>query len=275
LAAAAQNIQQVRRVVPPKYLPALVRWRLDKLWTDPAFRQMQEGQMRFLLEHTERAGEVPELAYAYAEYTMLRNYLRWHPKPILNQRVRGAEWLTTARDPDRPVILSFMHHHRYEGMFASLARNGAPCHILALPAVIGPDVEIGMRQHIRLVANGGTLVPASGGTDAIAAQLRPGMIMAIASDVPGRTPVTFLGRRVLASFGAARIATMTNSQVVLARHRRDADGPYIEVDEPLEPRDFAKPAELLDEMLRRHGEAVLDWPEALDTPRARWGIIDE
>ena len=100
-------------------------------------------------------------------------------------------------------------------------------------------------------------------------------ILGIASDVPGRTPVTFLGRRVVGSFGAPRMATTTNSPVVLVTARRDAGGSYLQLDPPLEPADFADPGALLDEMLRRHGEAILAWPEALESPLARFGALEE
>jgi lauroyl/myristoyl acyltransferase len=273
--AAANSVQQIRRVIPVAALPGLIGRRVDRLWNNEAYRLVQEQQMRFLLEHTERAHEVPALARAYAASAMMRGYLRYHPHALTRLEVRGADVLTARRDPGRSIVLSFLHHHRYDGLFPSLAHVGAPCHILTLPLVLAPAAPAAYKQHIRVVRRGGTIVPATGGTPAIIATLRPGMTLAIASDVPGHTPVTFLGRRVLASFGAARIATTTNSQVVLATHRRDErGGAYIQVDEPLEPSDFAGPQELLDEMLRRHGEAVLAWPEEFDTPRSRWGIID-
>ncbi|MEO6884870.1 MAG: hypothetical protein ABI232_01105 [Jatrophihabitantaceae bacterium] len=230
--------------------------------------------MRFLLDHTERAPEIPALARGYSEQMMLRAYLRWHRHSITRQRVRGIEWLTTRRDQSRGVVLSFMHHNRYDGLFASLARVGAPCLVLTAPEVLRPDTDPALKQHVRVVGHLGQVMAATGGTEAIAEMLRPGVTLAIASDVPGHTPVTFLGRRVLASFGAARIATLTNSPVVLVTVRRDARGSYLQLEQPLEPKDFASPGELLDEMLNRHSEAVLDWPEALDVPTARWGIVE-
>jgi lauroyl/myristoyl acyltransferase len=270
-----QNVQQVRRLVPARYVPAAVRPRLDRLWRDPDFRRSMEEQMRFLLEHTERAPEIPQLAHAYAEQMMVRAHMRWHPGVITRQRVRGIEWLTTRRDPGRSVILSFTHHHRYEGMFGSLARLGAPTQIVVTPAITRPEAGIAFQQHMRVARRGGEIVQTQGGTETLAALLGPGQTMSIAPDFPGRTPVTFLGRRVLGSFGTPRLATMTNSQVVLATHRRDGDGPYVQIHEPLEPGDYAGPTELLDDILRRHGEAILAWPEALESPTARFGELVE
>jgi hypothetical protein len=62
---------------------------------------------------------------------------------------------------------------------------------------------------------------------------------------------------------------------VLVTARRDEAGPYLRVHEPLEPSDYAGPGELLDDILLRHGEAVLAWPEAFEVPWARFGHIDE
>jgi lauroyl/myristoyl acyltransferase len=266
------QLQQVRRLVPARLLPRLVRWRLDRLWADPDFRREQEVHMEFLLEHTDRGAEVPELAYRYTEQMMLRAHTRWHPRLINRQRIQGIEWLTTSRDPTRGVVLSFMHHGQYDGMFASLERVGVHCHALAAPGIMGWQAGSVLSQHRRVVASGATLVPAGSGTDVIAAMLGPGVTLAIACDVPGRTPVTFLGHKVLGSFGTARIATLTNSPVVLATARRDAEGPYIHIDAPIEPSDYDDPGDLLAEILRRHEGPILAWPEAAEGPAARWGV---
>jgi lauroyl/myristoyl acyltransferase len=275
VAEAAQNIEQVRRLLPARYVPVVVRRRLDKLWTNADFRRVQEDQMRFLLEHTPRADEIPQLARAYAEQMMVRSFLRWHPRYITRQRVHGIERLTTERDPARSIILSFTHHHRYDGMFGSVARLGAPSQILITPEIARPEAGIAFAQHLRVAGRGGPIIEAVGGTSTIAELLRPGALVALAPDFPGHTPVTFLGRRVLGSFGTARLASMTNSQVVLVTHRRDEAGPYVQIEAPLEPSHYDDPGELLGEILRRHGEAILDWPEALESPRARFGALEE
>jgi lauroyl/myristoyl acyltransferase len=276
MAKAIDLREYSKRVVPLRYIDSVVERRVGRLWDNEQYRAMQELQMRYLLEHTERADEVPDLARKFAEYALMRTYLRWHPAPVRHQPVRDIEWLTTRRDPDRSIILNFMHHGLYEGLFTSLRNAGAPITILGTPKLLGSETPTGLKQHMKLVREGNPYITATGGLDHIQAKVRPGMTMAIASDVPGRTEVTFLGRRVLSSFGAALIASNTNSQVVIATARRDDDGNgYIQIHEPLEPKSFTEPMDLLHEMLRQHGEAVLAWPEAVDMPRARWGIVEE
>lgn len=268
--------EHLRRLVPQHKIPEVVERKLAKLWENPDFRALQERQMRYLLEFTDRADEVPTLAREFARFSITRLYQRWHPDPISNHRVEGIEWLTTKRDPERSVILSFMHHGWYEGLFVSVKRAGAPVTILALPSVMGSGAPTAMRQHIRVVRQENEMIPASGGVKEIQAQLRPGMTMAIAADVPGHTELKWLGRRVRGPIGHAVIAHRSNSPVVIATaHPTDGVGEVVRLHEPLEPGDFGEPMDLLEAILRRQEEAVLAWPEAFEMPRARWGIIEE
>ncbi len=277
LSALADNAQRLRALVPVRLVPALVKRRLDRVWTAyPEYRAQQEDAMRFLLEHTERAPEIPELAYRHAEQMLLRSFLRWHPRLVARQPVRGIEWLTTKRDQSRGVVLSFAHHNWYDGLWGSLVHAGAPrCMAVMARELMEGEAGMAYKQHWKLIDMGADSVPATAGTEAIVALLQPGATVAIASDVPGRTPVTFLGRKVLGSFGAARIATLADSPVVLVTSWRDETGHHLLVDEPLDPRDFDKPEDLLDAILRRHGEAVLAWPEVTEAPRARFSEVGE
>jgi len=268
------QVQRVRSLIPLRALPGIARRRLDTLWQDEAFRSSMEAEMQFLLEHTERAGEIPEISRRYAEFALLRGYRRWHPGHLSRQPVAGIEWLTTQRDPGRGVVLSFLHHAQYDGMFPSLARQGAGVHTVVAPEAFDPASPVQLRQHFKVAGlmPTTTLVSTTVGSAGLAALLEQGAILGIASDVAGRTPVQFLGRELLASFGAARLAVQTNSPVVLVTsHQRPEGSPSLQVHEPIEPGDFADPADLLAEIMRRHEPAVLAWPEAFDSPYARLG----
>jgi lauroyl/myristoyl acyltransferase len=267
--------EQVRRVVPLRMIPSVVRRRVDQVWEVPAIREGAEEQMRWLLEFTDRAPEIPQLARGYLEQMMLRYYLRWHPRVIFRQRVEGVEWITTKRDPSRAAVVSFMHHGNYHGFFASARRAGAPIDVVMSPDILDRHSSAGFRQYGRLILAGSpnTLV-AGVGIERIAEAMRPGVNMGIATDVPSRTEVTFLGRRGRGAFGAARIAHLTDSLVVPLTLHRDASGSFLRFDEPIDPRDHAGPEELQEAMLRHHEPVILAWPEALDAPKARFAPLD-
>jgi lauroyl/myristoyl acyltransferase len=269
------SVQTVRRVIPARLVPAFVRRRLDQVWEVAQFRADAEDEMHYLLDRTDRASEVGELAYGYAEQMMLRTYMRWHPRAITRQPVRGIEWLTSRRDLDRGVVLNFAHHHRYDGLFASLARHGPQLTTVAAPEVLDAPPGSALHQHARVVGMGSRMVRSTVGTDGLADLLRQGEIVAIASDFPGRTELSFLGRRVLGSFGATRLAEMTNSPVVVVTTERDPTGSHLQVHPPLEPSDYPDAGALLDDVMARHAAAVLAWPEAFDGPRTRFGIVED
>lgn len=274
LASALQQIHQVRRLVPPGLVPVVVQRRLERLWQNADYRAMQEAEMEFLLGKSERAGEVPQLAYDYTEQMLIRSFMRWHPGVITHQRIKGLDILTD-RDRSRGTILSFMHHHRYEAMFAAIVNAGGPRSTMVVSeAITRPEAGAALQQHIRVARRGGDLVNAEVGTKGLAARLIPGAVLGLAIDFPGRTEVEFLGRRVLAPSGTPRLAAMTDSPIILLTHRRDEQGPYVQVHEPIEPSDYTDTPHLLVELLDRHAEAILAWPEALESPTARFGRID-
>lgn len=275
VAAAANQAQNVRRAVPLNLAHRLVTRRVERLWEDPGFRTAQEHDMEQLIGATERAGEVPELARAYTEHMLSRTFSRWHPSVVTRQRVQGIERIT-GRDQSRGAILSFTHHHWYDGLFGSVVHAGGPSmKIVITQEIARPEAGPQWAQHLRVASRGGEFLLAESGTQELAKELQPGVVMAIAADFPGRSPVTFLGRQVLAPFGTPRLATLTDSPVFLVTQRRDAAGPYIQVEDPLDPRDLSDPVELLQEVMRRHGEAILDWPEAIEAAGARFGRIEE
>jgi lauroyl/myristoyl acyltransferase len=268
------QVQHVRSLIPVSALPALAKRRVDALYQDDAFRASQEAEMQFLLENTERAGEIPELSRAYTEFALLRGYRRWHPRHLTHQPVSGLEWLTTKRDPDRGVLLSFLHHAQYDGMFSSLGRQGVEMQAVVAPEAFDPATDVQLRQHYKVVAShkAVTLIPTSVGSAGLADVLKQKQVLAIASDVAGGTAVQFLGRELRCASGAPRFAIQTNSPVVIATSHRQEDGsPRIQVHEPIEPGDFSEPADLLAEIMRRHEPAVLAWPEAFDSPYGRLG----
>lgn len=275
MSSLRDRVQEIRRFIPLNLQLAMARRRVDSLWADAGYRELMEANMRFLVEHTERAAEIPELAKAYAIFDVQRNYRRWRPKHLITQPVHGIEWLTTRRDPDRGVVLSFMHHGQYDGLMGSIARHGVAMHGVAHPGAFDPDAPAAIRQHFKVcsMVPGCTLVNAGDGAGKLVEHLEQKAVLALASDVAGRTHVTFLGREMLGSFGAARVAVQTNAPVVhLTSHPDGRGGSFFRLHEPLEPGDFAGPEELLTEILLRHEPAVLAWPEAYDSPYGRLAI---
>jgi lauroyl/myristoyl acyltransferase len=265
----------VRGMLPAPGMTAVVAARTSLAWRRPAVQEDALAQMRFVLEHTQPGADIEAAARAYVRYQARRGELRWHPALINRLPVQGLEHLTAAKDRGRGVVLSFMHHAHYEGGFASIARLGVPCHMVVYPYMLRDDAPVWLKQHIRVgTSNGGVPVSADVGTEGLVDLLGQGAVLAIASDVPGHTPMRFFGRDVVGSFGAVRLAAATGSPLVVMTSELGTGGLTVRLHEPLDPAGFGSARELLDVILPIHEAAQVAWPEAIDIPLSRWGTAD-
>lgn len=261
----------VRRATPPLLVPAVVRLRTRRVVASRAAVATARLHMRFLLERTRPDLSIEDAAERYLEWMAWRDELRWHPRSITCQPVTGLEHLAEVREG---AVLSFMHHGQYDGVFASLARSGVRLNIVANPRHLDSSAPAWLRQQIRLVAHGGSaIIPVTAGSQEMTDRLVAGSIVAIASDVAGRTPISFAGRQVLGSAGAARIAWSAGRPVVvMTSHPGVATRTRLHLHEPLHPADFASAEALLAALLEVHESAVLAWPEAHDQPSRRFAV---
>lgn len=273
--SAEETAARLRARVPRLLLPALVAARTRLAWRHRSVREDARAQMRFLLEGTRLDADFEAVARAYVRYQVRRGELRWHPELLTSLRVEGIDHLLAARARGRGVVLNFVHHGYYDGAFPSIARLGVRSHMVVYPYMLETDAPTWLRQHVKVaLINGGTAISAAVGTDGLLDLLRHGEVLALASDVPGRTPLRFAGREVLGSFGAARLATVAKAPVVVMTSEEDAAGPVIRLHERLDPADFATPQALLERMLAIHESVLLRWPEATDIPLSRWGTAE-
>jgi lauroyl/myristoyl acyltransferase len=267
-------VETARKILPAALVPWVVRTRARRAHRNPLIRHQARLQMEFLLARTRPDADLDEVARRHIEHETWRSELRWHPR-MMRQRVEGAELLREyTADSGRGVVVSWMHH----GMDAgdSLAHAGLRFTIVAHRNWFEPDTPRWMRQGLRVNSAGQDVISVAEGSAGIKKRLAAGAAVVLSLDVPGRTEVTFAGRRVLGTSGAARIATEMDVPVVLWTSHRDADGrPYQKLSEPIEPRDFGSVEELLAELLRRHEKVVLDWPEAVQWSSRRWTLLDE
>jgi lauroyl/myristoyl acyltransferase len=188
-------------------------------------------------------------------------------------RVEGIEPLRPYLDSRRGLMISAMHHGHWD---TSLAGAGLRPHIIAHRNWFEQTSPYWMKRALRVSAREYEFVNVAEGSGEILRRLDAGATVMLTLDVPGHSPATFAGRRVLGSAGAARLAAKAGVPVLTLTHHRDEQGrPFVRLGEPLEPADFGSVEELLAELIRRHEETILDWPEALQWPVRRWHFVDE
>jgi lauroyl/myristoyl acyltransferase len=255
------------------------RYRTDRWWaTDPRARDDARLQMRFLVGR-EPGADLDALAKDYMYETFKREELGWRPWLTSRFAVDGEQWLRDAQAAGNGAILNFAHHGHYGGIFASLGRLGFRTHVATDSWFLYQQRSdyVGMvgRRHLALISsNGSQPFDVAGSYPHMRDLLEAGETVGIASDLPGNTQASFLGRPVKVASGAARLALDTGAPIVIVTTRRHRWGQRVTVEEPIRPEDFTDFRVLLGEILRRHEPAVRAWPAAFERPLRHFAPVE-
>jgi lauroyl/myristoyl acyltransferase len=196
--------------------------------------------------------------------------LMWRPWLLERMPVEGLEGLQGI-EPGRGVVFPAPHFGPLVGM-AALPRYVGPIHAAVGEHQVGDEVPAGYNgyqvEQVRRYMRECDFVPvrAMGSARTFTQVLRDGGRVMLNIDVPGKTPVQFLGKTVELMNDTARLAQSTDSVVVpvvpLPRGRKW----YLHVAEPIDPRTFSSWEDLLQAVVDAVGELVLRAPEYLENP---------
>ncbi|MBJ7357709.1 MAG: hypothetical protein JHD21_10125 [Nocardioides sp.] len=265
---------RVRAHVPAAAIPPLVRLRTARDLRSPRVLAQARAHMEFLVGQARPHADLDALAREYVAWNRWRIETRWHHDRFLPAvRMEGVEHLAAGH---AGAVVNFLHHGPFERLGLSLARHGQHLHMMMAPWFFADRVPPHLHQHRLITERGCSVFSSEEGSDGVRRRLADGQLVSLATDMPGSTPVTFLGRELLGTFGAARLAHETDRPVLVVTSHRDESGePCFRVHEPLTPDRFADPHALLRAMLARHEPAVLAWPAAYEEPRSKWGTPAE
>ena len=198
----------------------LVRRRIRKAKADQVAVGVARRQMEFLLAETRPDADLDAVALRHLEQVVWRRELRWRPPVITKQAVTGVEHLTEVRGAHGGLVVCFLHHGRYEGVFAALKNaGGPPVTTVGHPMMFDPAIPDYLAANLRLGKMGSTPVPVTLGYTGLRDLVLDGHTLGIAVDLPGSTRVRFVGRDLRCASGAARIAHETGTPVVLVLPR--------------------------------------------------------
>lgn len=271
--SALQTVASVaRRTVPAAAVPSLVRARTRRALRDPDEMATARHHMGFLLGAARPEADVEAAARRYLAWTRWRGEARLHDEIVHRpQRFEGLEHLRRCADG---ALVSFVHHGSYDGAFATYNRAGFPLHPIFRQSSLAADAPAFIRRHVEVVAAHAHVFGSDEGMAGIVERLRRGKLVAVGSDVAGSTPVRFVGRDLRVASGVARAAFTTGKPVVVVTAHHDEDGdafqPFLRAHPPLRAPDFDDFRALLQHVLTIHERAVLDWPEAYESPATYW-----
>ena len=248
--------------------------RTAKTLASPRMWAIALEEMTLLLGEVASPEEIADLAARYLEFAVYELELRWHPKRAMDQRVEGVEHVLAARELGRGVVVSFVHHAFYAGMFGAIRRAGIEHATVVRPGALNWYERPRQRQNFLLFRRGGPLINVREGTAGMAKRLATGQVVVVATDVPGSSTVTFAGREVACSSGAIWAARETKSPIVAVDAYRTSDGHVVRFSAPWYPDDFESTQEILETVVAHHEEAILQWPEATLSPTMTWASAD-
>lgn len=269
----------VRRATPTAAVPVLVRRRTTKALASPTELAEARRQMEFLVGVQAPDTDLDALVERYVRLMKWRGEARWHPEKLLvHQEVEGVEHFRAVRgEPgaEKGVLISFSHHGFYDGVFPSLDRHGVPCQAVVTPTMFDGTAPAWMAQQYRCGMLGAGMVNADLGVRGFVSLLEEGAVLGIATDVPDKTRMTFLGREVRGAFGIAYIAHKFGFPIVqvTASPVPDVDGHPSNrwtMWPAILPAEHDGPRAILEQVVSRLETAVAAWPEGYDQPLKRW-----
>lgn len=268
----ARSSVRLRRLVPaPLAMAALdLGQRLD-VRRNPTRLDAARAAMDAVVGGTERDGDAEKLALRHLRAWSHGWEVMWRPWLLRRMPVVGAETLT-AVEPGRGIVFTTVHF----GPLMATARLpelvGGPVHMAVgehLVAPVGPRGYNGYQnEQVRRVLRecGFVAVRAAGSAGALSDVLAGGGRVLLNLDVPGKTPIRFLGKPVEVMSGTGKLAERTDSVVVPVLALPHGRRWRLHLGAPIDPRDFDTWDELLQTAATAVEELVLQAPEYLETP---------
>jgi hypothetical protein len=269
--ARARASVGLRRLVPaPVAMAALDLAQRIAVRRNPARLDAARATMDAVVGGTALEADVERLAFRHLCAWSHGWELMWRPWLLRGMPVVGADALAGI-EPGRGIVFSTVHLGPLVGVAQLPELLGAPVHVAVGDHQV-VDVPRGyngyqIEQLRRLLRDCGfSPVLAAGSARTFTRVLQAGGRVLLNLDVPGKTPVRFLGKPVELMSGTARLAMSTDSVVVplvaLPHGRRW----QLHLGAPIDPREFDAWDELLQATATAVEEFVLQAPEYLETP---------
>jgi lauroyl/myristoyl acyltransferase len=216
----------LRRLVPaPLAMAALDLGQRLAVFRNPARLDAARAAMEAVVGGTALEGDLDSLAFRHLCAWARGWELMWRPWLLQKMPIEGLEALDGI-EPGRGIIFSAPHFGPLMGMAALPAVVG-PVHGAVGEYMVAAEAPAGYNgyqtEQVRRVIRRSGFVPvrAMGSAKTFTSVLHNGGRVVLNLDVPGRTPVQFLGKTVELMSGTARLAASTDAVVATARAEVD------------------------------------------------------
>src|SRR4051794_34237749 len=273
--------ETMHRLVPaPLAMAALDLGQRLAVRRRPGRLDLGRAAMEAVVGGTEHEGALDRLAFRHLCAASRSWELMWRPWLLAKMPVVGGEPLRDI-EPGRGIVFSAPHFGPLIGM-APLPRIVGPIHTAVGEHMVAPDAPAGyngyQNEQVRKVLrdNGFRLVRAVGSARTFTEVLKDGGRVLINLDVPGKTPVRFLGKTVEMMSGTARLAAGTDALVVPVVPLPEGRKWSLHLGAPLDPRAYGTWEELLQATVSSAEKLILRAPEYLENPlrESGWAVAN-
>jgi lauroyl/myristoyl acyltransferase len=265
----------LRRLLPTPLVVRRAERRGRAVWEQvPAERRYALATMEAIVAGTPREHELEELARESLVESKANTAIYWQPWRVPELDDASARRLDDALSGTRGILISPCHTGPYfNSLWVMPPRARVP--FVASGAFWFEDPshdQWGRRLARWRQQNVSVCIPARGSFALLLELLKIGQVVLVYYDMPGHRETYFLGKPAMLADGCARLAVEADALVLPIRSRREGPIKWLDIAEPLDPRDFSGVDELHSRLGQLHERWILEFPQAMDDPRGfGWG----
>jgi lauroyl/myristoyl acyltransferase len=261
----------LRRLLPTRLVVERALRRGQAIWEQsPKARTGAEAAVEAIVAGTRRAHERTELAREHLIESEADRALFWQPWPTARVDAQSSARVRAVVGGSRGVLLSACHFGPYYRTMSVFAAHGRRPYAVAGPWFFEkPSPDYWGRRVARWRRGSCTrLILSKGSFSTVRALLERSELVLVYFDLPGPHQTLFLGKPAMLADGSARLALQADALILPLRARRVGHRAWVDVAEPLDPRDFEDVDELHDALAALHESWILELPAAMADPRS-------
>lgn len=263
----------LRELIPTRLVVRRAERRGREIWQRSlAARESALAVIETIVADTRSPSELAELAQQHLIEVEVERALFWQRWAQPRKDARSSANLGQALASGRGVLISACHQGPIgPGHAAVTSPRRTLYSTSALWFFEEPSHDHWGRRlarwHRQLYARNQRALPSVGAFALLRLLLEGGELVLIQFDMPGSRETRFLGRPVMLTAGTARLAVQADALVLPLRNRRVAHRVWVDIEAPLDPRDFADDRALHEALAAVHEQWILDSPATLEDPR--------
>lgn len=264
---------RLRQLIPTRLMVGRAERRGHAIWKQSgAARENALAVIETIIGDGRPRAELAELAQQYLVEVEVERALFWQRWVRPRKDAASTTNFEQALASRRGVLVSVCHQGPMGPGHAAITSPRHTLYSTSAPWFFAqPSHDHWGRRLARwrreLYARNQRALCAAGAFGVLQLLLEAGELVLIQFDMPGSCETRFLGKPVMLTTGTARLAVQADALVLPMRTRRVAHRLWVDIEAPLDPRDFAGGRALHEALAAVHERWILDSPATLEDPR--------